>query len=121
MEIHTVTHTHTHTHLPAAPAIITPDGDVLTTVPPGGFKYFRTECPTYNARVLIELTDINGTSYLYASATEDNPGPLTASTISNETEGVVRRTLTLTIPRGSNVSLVHADQPTKHDIPVSSY
>lgn len=55
--------------------------------------------------VLIELTDLNGTSFLYASATEDNPGPLTANTIRNETLGVTRRILTLNIPSGSNVSL----------------
>ena len=53
--------------------------------------------------VLIELTDLNGTSFLYASATEDNPGPLTANTIRNETLGVTRRTLTLNIPSRSNV------------------
>ena len=87
-----------------APAIINPDGNVTTTVPPGGFKYFQTECPTYTDMVLIELTDLNGISFLYASATEDNPGPLTPNTISNETLGVTRRTLTLNIPSGSNVS-----------------
>ena len=87
-----------------APAIINPDGNVTTTVPPGGFKYFQTECPTYTDMVLIELTDLNGISFLYASATEDNPGPLTPNTIRNETLGVTRRTLTLNIPSGSNVS-----------------
>ena len=95
---------HVHTHNHTAPAIINPDGNVTTTIPPGGLEYFQTECPTYTDMVLVELTDLNGTNFLYASATEDNPGPLTQNTIRNETLGVTRRTLTLSIPSGSNVS-----------------
>ena len=91
----------THT---TAPAIINPDGNVTTTIPPGGLEYFQTECPAYNNRVLVELTDLNGTNFLYASTTVDNPGPLTDNTLRNETTGISRRTLTLPIPSGSNVS-----------------
>ena len=97
-------HTHTHTHTHTAPAIINPDGNVTTTIPPGGLEYFRTECPAYTDTVLVELTDLNGTNFLYASATEDNPGPLTDNTLRNETTGLTRRTLTLRIPSSSNVS-----------------
>ena len=77
---------------------------MTTTIPPGGLEYFQTECPAYTDTVLIELTDLNGTNFLYASATEDNPGPLTEDTIRNETAGIRRRTLTLSIPSRSNVS-----------------
>ena len=88
-----------------APAIINPDGNVTTTIPPGGLEYFQTECPAYTNTVLVELTDLNGTNFLYASTTVDNPGPLTDNTLRNETTGISRRTLTLPIPSGSNVSL----------------
>lgn len=98
-------YTHMHTHNILAPAIINPDGNVTTTIPPGGFEYFQTQCSAYTDTVLVELTDLNGTNFLYVSAIEDNPGPLTENTLSNETTGIRRRTLTLTLPSSSNVSL----------------
>ena len=105
MYTHTCMHTHTHIHTQTiAPAIINPDGNVTTTIPPGGLEYFRTECPAYTDTVLVELTDLSGTNFLYVSAIEDNPGPLTDNTLRNETAGLMRRTLTLRIPSTSNVS-----------------
>lgn len=78
---------------------------MTTTIPPGGFEYFQTECSAYTDTVLVELTDLNGTNFLYVSASEDNPGPLTENTLRNETTGIGRRTLTLTLPSSSNVSI----------------
>ena len=69
----------------------------------GEIAYFRTECPAFSDMVLVELTEINGTSFLYASATETNPGPLTNDTVSNETLGISRRTVTVQIPDQAEV------------------
>ena len=110
------THTHTHTHINTAPAIINPDGNVTTTIPPGGLEYFQTQCTAYTDTVLVELTDLNGTNFLYVSTTEDNPGPLTENTLRNETTGINRRTLTLMIPSGSNVSSLHTQTAIKINI-----
>ena len=90
--------------LSAAPAIIDPGENTTTNVPEDGIDYFQTECSAFSSTVLVELTDINGTSFLYCSATEANPGPLTDDTIRNETQGLNRRTCTVPLPSGSTVS-----------------
>ena len=89
---------------PSAPAIIDPGENTTTTVPEDGIDYFQTECSAFSSTVLVELTDINGTNFLYCSATETNPGPLTENTIRNETQGLSRRTCTVPLPSGSTVS-----------------
>lgn len=63
----------------------------------GEITYFRTECLAFSDRVLVELVDISGTSFLYSSAVEMNPGPLTSNTVSNETLGTNRRTVAVQI------------------------
>ena len=88
----------------SAPAIIDPGENTTTNVPEDGIDYFQTECSAFSSTVLVELTDINGTSFLYCSATETNPGPLTDNTVRNETQGVTRRTCTVPLPSGSTVS-----------------
>ena len=100
------THTHkqTHTHTHTAPAIIDPGENTTTTVPEDGLDYFQTECSAFSDTVLVELTDINGTNFLYCSATETNPGPLTENTIRNDTIGLMRRTCILPLPAGSKVT-----------------
>ena len=95
------------TYLPfslSAPAIIDPGENTTTDVPEDGLVYFQTECSAFSDMVLVELTDINGTSFLYCSAVETNPGPLTENTIRNETEGLTRKTCTLPLPTGSKVT-----------------
>ena len=90
-------------HSFTAPAIIDPGENTTTNVPEDGIDYFQTECSAFSSMVLVELTDINGTSFLYCSATETNPGPLTEDTIHNETQGVTRRTCIVPLPSGSTV------------------
>ena len=88
----------------SAPAIIDPGENTTTNIPEDGIDYFQTECSAFSSTVLVELTDINGTSFLYCSATEANPGPLTENTIRNETQGLTRRTCVVPLPAGSTVS-----------------
>ena len=87
----------------AAPAIIDPGDNVTTEIIGGGVNYFRTSCAIFSSKVLVELIDVSGSSFLYASSSKTNPGPLTANTQSNTTTGVIRRTVTVTLSRNSKV------------------
>ena len=78
----------------AAPAVIDPGANVTTD---GVVSYFQTSCSTFSGRVLIELIDVRGTSFLFGSSTVNNPGPLTSNTQSNTTRGINRRTITVTL------------------------
>lgn len=89
--------------LPAAPAIIDPGDNTTTTNPDGGIKYFQAECLAFSDKILVELIDINGTSFLYCSALETNPGPLTPDTVKNETLGITRRTGIVRLPEQRKV------------------
>ncbi len=88
---------------PIAPAIIDPGDNTTTTNPDGGIKYFQTECSAFSDKILVELIDINGISFLYCSALETNPGPLTPSTVANETMGITRRTGIVRLPQQRKV------------------
>ena len=70
-------------YLSTAPAIIDPGDNTTTDVPEDGIRYFQVECDSFSNRVLVELYDNTGTSFLYCSATEKNPGPLTSDTVSD--------------------------------------
>ena len=72
-------------------------------IPDGGIRYFQAECPAFSDKVLVELIDVNGTSFLYCSAIEPNPGPLTPNTVRNETTGIRRRTGIIRLPSQSKV------------------
>ena len=61
----------------------------------GGIIYFQTICTAFSSQTLVELTDVSGVSYFYASTIVKNPGPLTADTVSNTTAGINRRTAVL--------------------------
>ena len=82
-----------------APAIVDPGDNTTTEVPDGGIKYFLAKCPAFSDKVLVEVIDNNGTSFLYCSAVETNPGPLTLNTIRNETMGIRRRTGIVRLPK----------------------
>ena len=68
-------------------------------------NYFLTSCSIFSNKVLLELIDISGTSFLFASSTVTNPGPLTSNTQSNTTIGINRRTVTVTLTGSSKVIL----------------
>ena len=74
------------------PAIVDPGENTTTDVPEDGLRYFQTECAAFSVMVLVELTDLVGTNFLFCSASEPNPGPLTDNTVSNTTVGVQIRT-----------------------------
>ena len=80
------------------PAIVDPGENTTTEVPEDRIQYFQTECEAFSDMVLVELTDRMGTSFLFCSASEQNPGPLTPNTIANETEGVRVRTCIVRLP-----------------------
>jgi len=84
--------THSLLPLPSAPAIVDPGENTTTDVPEDGLRYFQTECAAFSDMVLVELTDLVGTNFLFCSASEPNPGPLTDNTASNTTVGVQIRT-----------------------------
>ena len=81
----------------AAPAIIDPGDNTTTEVPEDGVRYFQVECDSFSNTVLVELFDNSGTSFLYCSASEMNPGPLTSNTIVNDTVGITRRTCVVSL------------------------
>lgn len=94
-----------HNHWPAlifhlAPAVIQP-GDNITTE--GVLNYFQTSCNIFSNRVLVELIDVRGTSFLYASNSVTNPGPLTPNTVANVTPKTNRRTVTVFLHGTSKV------------------
>ena len=82
----------------SAPAIVDPYENTTTAVPDGRIEYFLTECQVFSEKILVEITDINGTSFLYCSSSQHNPGPLTPDTVLNETTGITRRTGFLHFP-----------------------
>lgn len=75
-----------------APAIVDPGDNTTTDIPEDGTRYFQVECDSFSNTVLVELHDNVGTSFLYCSATEKNPGPLTSNTTINDTLGITTRT-----------------------------
>ena len=75
-----------------APAIVDPGDNTTTDIPEDGNRYFQVECDSFSDTVLVELHDNVGTSFLYCSATEKNPGPLTSNTTINDTLGITTRT-----------------------------
>ena len=81
----------------AAPAIIDPGDNTTTEVPEGGIRYFQVQCDSFSNMVLVELYDNTGTSFLYCSATEANPGPLTSNTAVNNTVGITVRTCVVSL------------------------
>ena len=88
-----------------APAIVDPGDNTTTEVPEDGIRYFQVECDSFSNTVLVELFDNSGTSFLYCSAVEQNPGPLTSNTIVNDTVGITRRTCVVSLAdTNSNVS-----------------
>ena len=91
------------TKIYVAPAVVDPGDNTTTETTDGGIEYFQTTCAAFSQQVLVELTDMSGTSFLYASATETNPGPLTMNTVSNTTTGIARRTVIVTLPENSKV------------------
>ena len=80
-----------------APAIIDPGDNTTTEVPEGGIRYFQVQCDSFSDTVLVELFDNEGTSFLFCSATEPNPGPLTSNTIVNNTVGITLRTCVVSL------------------------
>jgi len=71
-------------------------GDSITTnTIDGRITYLQTGCIAFSNQTLVELTDLSGNSYLYASTIVKTPGPLTKDTVSNTTVGVTRRTAVL--------------------------
>ena len=90
-------------HIHSAPAIIQPGDNTTTVITDGGIAYFQTSCPAFSDNVLVELIDESGSTFLFASGTQTNPGPLTFSTIANITTGISRRTVTLTLRGTSSV------------------
>ncbi len=60
-------------------------------------NYYQTSCPVFSNLVLVELIDISGSSHLYASITELNPGPLTPNTLANTTVVISRRTVSVSL------------------------
>ena len=84
-------------HSCKAPAIVDPGENTTTEVPEGGIRYFQIECDSFSNTVLVELYDNAGTSFLFCSATEQNPGPLTQNTIVNVTIGITFRTCVVTL------------------------
>ena len=87
-----------------APAVIDPGENVTVVIPGGGINYFQTSCNVFSNKVLVELIDVQGTAFLYASGTVTNPGPLTSNTRSN-TSMARRKTVSVTLPRNSKVVL----------------
>jgi len=87
----------------AAPAVFPPGEKTITETTNGGINYFKSSCPAFSNRVLVETIDVQGTSYLFASGTKTNPGPLTSSTVANETAGTTRRTCQVPIQGNSVV------------------
>ncbi|CAI8034915.1 Protocadherin Fat 4, partial [Geodia barretti] len=79
------------------PAIIDPGDNTTTEVPEGGIRYFQVQCDSFSNMVLVELYDNTGTSFLYCSATEANPGPLTSNTAVNNTVGITVRTCVVSL------------------------
>jgi hypothetical protein len=79
------------------PAIIDPGDNTTTEVPEDGIRYFQVECDSFSNTVLVELFDNTGTSFLYCSAVEQNPGPLTSNTVVNDTVGVTIRTCVVSL------------------------
>ena len=55
------------------------------------------ECDSFSNTVLVELYDNIGTSFLYCSAIEQNPGPLTSNTVVNDTAGINIRTCVVSL------------------------
>ena len=84
----------------AAPAVIDPGANITTE---GVVNYFQASCAIFSSRVLVELIDVRGTSFLFASSTVTNPGPLTSNTHSNTTTGINRRTVTVTLTTNTKV------------------
>ena len=82
-----------------APAIVDPGDNTTTGTTDGGIDYFQTTCEAFSSQVLIELKDIRGSSFFYASASVKNPGPLTTNTVSNTTTGITRKTAVLHLGR----------------------
>ena len=78
---------------------------MTTVIPGGGVNYFQTSCNVFSNRVLIELIHVQGISFLYASGTVTNPGPLTSNTQSN-TSTASRKTVTVTLSGNSKVMLM---------------
>ncbi len=90
-----------------APAIVDPGDNTTTETPNGGTEYFQTSCSAFSNEVLVELIILSGDCFLYASASETNPGPLTMNTVSNETTGIIRRTVTITLTGNSRVCILN--------------
>lgn len=66
------------------------------------FKYFQVQCGTFSTKIIIEQYDIIGHCAIYVSLTIINPGPLYPITqvFRNETTGITRRTLIITVESG---------------------
>ena len=90
-----------------APAVFPPGKKTTTETTDGGINYFKSSCPAFSNRVLVESIDVRGTSYIFASGTTTNPGPLTSLTIANETAGTTRRTCEVPLQGNSKVRNVH--------------
>ncbi len=88
-----------------APAIIQPGDNVTNVIPGGSINYYQTSCSEFSNQVLVELIDVRGTSFLFASGTVTNPGPLTSNTQSNTTMAISRKTVTVTLSSSSKVLL----------------
>lgn len=84
-------------HFIPAPAIIDPGDNTTTDVPEEGIRYFQVTCDSFSDTVLVELFDNTGTSFLYCSATEANPGPQTSNTVVNDTVGISPRTCVVSL------------------------
>ncbi len=80
-----------------APAIIDPGDNTTTEVSDGRTEYFQINCDGFSTHVLVELSDVRGTSFIYASATVKNPSSRTENTASNTTTGITRRTAIVNI------------------------
>ena len=90
-----------------APAIVDPGDNTTTDIPEDGTRYFQVECDSFSNTVLVELHDNVGTSFLYCSATEKNPGPLTSNTTINDTLGITTRTCLVSLDNtGSKVCML---------------
>lgn len=87
--------------------MIEPGANTTTEVPEDGFRYFQTECVAYSFQVSIEITNIVGNCYLYASTVVSNPGPISNDSvvIRDERDNAKTQTVYLTVQQSeTNVS-----------------
>jgi hypothetical protein len=56
-------------------AILTPGQSTVTSVDACDIKYFRPQCGSLTSSIIIDVEDISGSTNVYISTTNANPGP----------------------------------------------